>query len=50
MNKDIDIDNVFNESSVDVDAFCVNHDIDDYDLYGEIMVEDEKDDSNIQWE
>lgn len=25
----------------DIDAFCASHDIDDYDLFGEIMVGDD---------
>ena len=36
------IDNDYiDEASVDIDAYCVNHDIDDYDLFGEIMVGDD---------
>lgn len=48
IDKDNDIE--FDESSVEIDSFCATHDIDEYDLFGEIMVEDEEDDSNIQWE
>lgn len=47
---DRDNEDMFDESSVEVDAFCVTHDIDEYDLYGERMVEDEEDDSNILFE
>lgn len=48
MNKDIDD---FDDSSVEIDAYCVNHDIDDYDLYGEIMVGDnDEDDCDILFE
>ena len=47
---DKDNDTEFDESSVEIDSFCATHDIDEYDLFGEIMVEDEEDDSNIKWE
>ena len=47
---DKDNDTEFDESSIEIDCFCATHDIDEYDLFGEIMVEDEEDDSNIQWE
>lgn len=43
-------DNYIDEASIDIDAYCVNHDIDDYDLFGEIMVEDNDDDSNIDFD
>lgn len=33
-------DNEFDLNVQEVDTFCVNHDIDDYDLYGEIKAED----------
>ena len=33
-------DNEFDLNVQEVDAFCINHDIDDYDLYGEIKAED----------
>ena len=33
-------DNEFDYNAQDIDAFCTNHDIDDYDLFGEIMVGD----------
>ena len=33
-------DNEFDLNVQEVDAFCVSHDIDDYDLYGEIKAED----------
>lgn len=36
MNKDIE----FDSRAEELDAFCVNHDVDDYDLFGEIMAED----------
>ena len=45
------IDNDYiDEASVDIDTYCVNHDIDDYDLFGEIMVEDNDDDCDIEFE
>ena len=36
-------DNEFDLNAQEVDAFCINHDIDDYDLFGEIMVGDDTD-------
>ena len=33
-------DKDFDNSSMEIDQYCVNHDIDDYDLYGEIKAED----------
>jgi hypothetical protein len=33
-------DNEFDSNAQAIDAFCVSHDIDDYDLFGEIMVGD----------
>lgn len=33
-------DNEFDLNVQEVDAFCIKHDIDDYDLYGEIKAED----------
>jgi len=33
-------DNEFDLNAQEVDAFCINNDIDDYDLYGEIKAED----------
>ena len=36
-------DNEFNCNAQDIDAFCASHDIDDYDLFGEIMVGDDDD-------
>lgn len=33
-------DNEFDLNVQEVDAFCINNDIDDYDLYGEIKAED----------
>lgn len=33
-------DNEFDSNAQDIDAFCASHDIDDYDLFGEIMVGD----------
>ena len=33
-------DNEFDYNAQDIDAFCTSHDIDDYDLYGEIKAED----------
>jgi len=48
MNNDI---YNYDDSSVEIDAYCVSHDIDDYDLYGEIMVGDDEDDNcDIQFE
>ena len=45
------IDNDYiDEASVDIAAYSVNHDIDDYDLFGEIMVEDNDDDCDIEFE
>lgn len=34
-------DNEFDYNAQDIDAFCASHDIDDYDLFGEIMVGDD---------
>lgn len=36
-------DNFIDEFNVEVDTYCVSNDIDDYDLYGEIMVSDLED-------
>lgn len=36
----MEIDNEFDANSQELDAFCATHDIDDYDLFGEIMVGD----------
>lgn len=33
-------DNEFDLNAQEVDAFCINNDIDDYDLYGEIKADD----------
>ena len=33
-------DNEFYLNAQEADAFCLNNDIDDYDLYGEIKAED----------
>ena len=33
-------DNEFDSNAQDIDAFCASHDIDDYDLFGKIMVGD----------
>lgn len=34
-------DNEFDYNAQDIDAFCASHDIDDYDLFGEIIVGDD---------
>lgn len=34
-------DNEFDYNAQDIDAFCTSHDIDDYDLFGEITVGDD---------
>lgn len=47
---DKDNDTEFDESSVEIDSFCATHDIDEYDLFGEIMVEDNNDDCDIEFE
>ena len=33
-------DNEFDLNAQEVDAFCINNDIDDYDLYGALQAED----------
>lgn len=40
------------DNTVEIDAFCYSHDIDDYDLYGQIMEgdNDEDDDCDIKFE
>lgn len=40
------------DNAVEIDAFCYSHDIDDYDLYGQIMEgdNDEDDDCDIKFE
>lgn len=35
------VDNEFDCNAQEVDAFCASHDVDDYDLFGEIMVGDD---------
>ena len=43
-------DKDFDNASMEIDQYCVNHDIDDYDLFGEIMVENNNDDCDIEFE
>lgn len=38
-------DNFIDEFNVEVDSYCVANDIDDYDLFGEIMVGDNESDN-----
>lgn len=33
-------DDNFDSNALDIDAWCAGHDIDDYDLFGEIKAED----------
>lgn len=40
----------FEEYIADMDSETVNQDFDDIDLYGERMIEDTEDDSEIEWE
>lgn len=42
-------DNEFDMNAQEIDAYCASHDIDDYDLFGEIMVED-NDDCDIDFD
>ena len=50
MNEDNFIDE-FSLDEVEVDNDCIFNDIDDYDLYGERMVDDDKEsDTNIEFE
>lgn len=34
------------DNAVSIDEYCYSHDIDDYDLYGQIMVGDNDEDDN----
>ena len=43
-------DKDFDNASMEIDKYWVNQDIDDYDLFGEIMVEDNNDDCGIEFE
>ena len=36
----VENDVVFEETAVPMDSYCVDHDMDEYDLYGERMIED----------
>lgn len=40
------------DNAVSIDEYCYSHDIDDYDLHGQIMVgdNDEDDDCDIKFE
>lgn len=38
--------NNFDLGAVEMDSYCINHDIDSYDLYGEIMVGDDRKDDD----
>lgn len=38
--------NDFDLAAVEMDSYCVNNDIDSYDLYGEIMIGDDRDDND----
>ena len=50
MNEDNFIDE-FTLDEIEVDKDCIFNDIDDYDLYGERMVGDDKEsDTNIEFE
>ena len=50
MNEDNFIDE-FTLDEIEVDNYCIYNDIDDYDLYGERMVGDDKEsDTNIEFE
>lgn len=42
----------FDDYEIEVDAYTLTHDIDDYDLYGQIMEgdNDEEDDCDIKFE
>lgn len=35
-----ELDNIYLDCSVEIDGYCFNNDVDDYDLYGEKMIED----------
>ena len=49
MNEDNFIDE-FTLDEVEVDNDCISDDIDDYDLYGQRMVDDKESDTNIEFE
>lgn len=42
-------DNEFDLNAQEIDAYCATHDIDEYDLYGEIMVGDDDSDCDIDF-
>ena len=43
-------EDMFDEVSIPMDDYCISHDIDEYDLYGEKMLDTEEDACDIQWE
>lgn len=40
-----DIDDIYAGYSVEIDGYCFNNDVDDYDLYGEKMIGDDDSDN-----
>ena len=45
-----DIDDIYEGYSVEIDAYCLSNDVDDYDLYGEKMIGDDDTESDILFE
>lgn len=43
-------DNEFDLNAQEIDSFCASHDVDDYDLFGEIMVGDDNSDCDIDFD
>jgi len=42
--------NIFDYLAVDMDSYCLNHDFDEYDLYGERMEQESDCDTDIVME
>lgn len=42
----INVDNDALDGSIPVDEYCVTHDIDDYDLFGEKQIEESNEDND----
>ena len=50
MNITQNKNSVYDECFVNVDAYCVSHDIDDYDLHGTRFIESSDEESDIRFE
>lgn len=41
---------IFDDMSTNIDSYCINNDIDDYDLFGEKLIEDNQEETDIEFE